>query len=66
MPPIQVYSDAHIFRNKSDQCRNLANKTRSLRDGSRYRKMAQAYWTLAATEDWLAGKIAPCEQGHTT
>lgn len=59
MSPVQVDSGAQDFRNKSDQYRSLANKTRSLRDGSRYRKMAHAYWSLATTEDWLCGKISP-------
>jgi hypothetical protein len=52
MSPVQNY------RSKAAKYSDLVATTRSLKDGSRYRKLAASYAALADNEDWLAGTIA--------
>jgi hypothetical protein len=51
-------SPAQDYRSKSAKYAELVASTRSLKDGSRYRKLAASYAALADNEDWLAGTIA--------
>jgi hypothetical protein len=50
------------YRARADHLLELTKSTRSLREGSRYRRLAAGYMALAETDDWLAGKTneAPC------
>jgi hypothetical protein len=51
-------SPAQDYRSKAAKYAELIASTRSLKDGSRYRKLAASYAALADNEDWLAGTIA--------
>jgi hypothetical protein len=51
-------SQAQDYRSKAAEYSDLVATTRSLKDGSRYRKLATSYAALADNEDWLAGTIA--------
>jgi hypothetical protein len=46
---------AQNYRSNAARYAELVAATRSLKDGSRYRKLAASYAALADNEDWLAG-----------
>jgi len=46
---------AQNYRSNAARYAELVAATRSLKDGSRYRKLAASYTALADNEDWLAG-----------
>ena len=45
------------YRTKAAEYAALVAATRSLKDGSRFRKLARSYAALADNEDWLTGTI---------
>jgi hypothetical protein len=51
-------SPSQAYRDKATQYAELVAATRSLKDGSRYRRLAASYAALADNEDWLAGTVA--------
>jgi hypothetical protein len=57
-------AQAQDYRSKSNEYAMIAGKTRSLKDGSDYRKIAQAYRALAENEDCLDGKTGPADRGR--
>ena len=56
---------AEEYRAQAALCADLTRATRSLRDGSRYRKLAKSYGALAEAEDWLAGQAEKAPVGVT-
>jgi hypothetical protein len=54
-----MMSKSHDYREEAAQRRQLVAKTKSLRESSQHRKIAEAYEALATSEDWLAGATSP-------
>jgi hypothetical protein len=51
-------SQVQDYHSKAAKYAELVATTRSLKDGSRYRRLAASYAALADNEDLLAGTIA--------
>jgi len=46
-----VRSQVEDYRAKAKECARLTVVTKSLREGRRYRKLAEMYWALALGEE---------------
>ena len=58
MPRGAAVPTAQEYRTEAAEQRRILADTRCLKGGSEHRRMAEAYESLAVTEDWLNGIVA--------
>lgn len=56
-----IMKDSDTFRERAENCLQLAEAAKDETKAKRYRRMAEAWWALADEQDWLDGE-APTDR----